>query len=402
MTGYRDLVLGHLDHWRVNARNLYGARGFLAPSRTDGEYGYMLHFNADTFPGHTWTGGADWLLYPLLEYYQVTGDETFLRESLGPALMELALFYEDFLTRTDADGKVVFVPSFSMENAPGNTGVYLSANATGEIMAGRHALLAAVEAARALGVEQGDSEGIERWTALLRRFPDYQINEDSALAEWSWPGLTDHYDHRHIHHLYGAWPLHEINPEQAPELVGPAVRALELRGDENLSAHGSLHRALAGARLKNSEQVHANLLKILGNNMLFRSLMSSHNPDLYIYNADAANTLPAVLAEALLYSRPGVLEVLPALPDQLATGSMTGIRTRGRIRVHHLSWDLARSAVTLTVTSEADQEVTLISRRGLESLTCEAPIEASPMGDYARVIGLPARARTEIAIKLGS
>ena len=78
MQGYFNLILGQLAHWRTNARNLYGARGFLAPSRTDGEYGYMLHFDGG-FPGHCWTGGADWLLYPLLEYYQVTGDRTFLR-----------------------------------------------------------------------------------------------------------------------------------------------------------------------------------------------------------------------------------------------------------------------------------------------------------------------------------
>ncbi|MGW6602089.1 glycosyl hydrolase family 95 catalytic domain-containing protein [Streptomyces sp. NPDC055036] len=144
MQGYFDLVLGQLDHWRRNAADLYGTRGFLAPSRTDGEHGHMLHFNNTDFPGQCWTGGADWMLYPLLEYYQVTGDTAFLRDKLGPALMELALFYEDFLTRTDADGRAVFVPTVSMENSPSNTGQMLSINATGDIMAGRHALQAAV------------------------------------------------------------------------------------------------------------------------------------------------------------------------------------------------------------------------------------------------------------------
>ncbi|MFD1049959.1 lectin, partial [Kibdelosporangium lantanae] len=107
MQGYFTLVLGQLAQWRTNARNLYGARGFLAPSRTDGEYGHMLHFDTG-FPGQTWTGGADWLLYPLVEYWEVTGDQAFLRDKLGPALIELALFYEDFLTRTDSGGKVVW------------------------------------------------------------------------------------------------------------------------------------------------------------------------------------------------------------------------------------------------------------------------------------------------------
>ncbi|RAS67022.1 ricin-type beta-trefoil lectin protein [Lentzea atacamensis] len=400
MQGYFNLVLGQLAHWRTNARNLYGARGFLAPTRTDGEYGHMLHFNGGDFPGHTWTGGADWLFYPLLEHYEVTGDQAFLREKLGPALMELALFYEDFLTRTDSNGKVVFVPCFSAENAPSNTGVMLSINATGEIMAGKHALQAAIFAANALGVEQGSGQGVQRWKALLDRMPAYRINSDNALAEWSWPGLNDQYHHRHVQHLYGAWPLHEINPEETPGLVRPALRALEIRGDQNISAHGSLHRALAAARLKDGAKVYDNLRKIIGNDMLFRSLMTSHNPNRDIYNADAANALPGVLAEALLYSRPGVLELLPALPGQLARGTITGMRARGRIRVHSLSWDLSARTATVSVTSAVDQTVTLISRRGMTSVTTTASVAPSPLGPHARQVTLVAGQRTDVTVSL--
>ena len=396
MQGYFTLILGQLAHWRTNARNLYGARGFLAPSRTDGEYGHMLHFDSG-FPGQTWTGGADWLLYPLLEYYQVTGDQAFLRDKLGPALMELALFYEDFLTRTDSGGKVVFVPSFSMENAPSNTGVLLSINATGDIMAGKHALQAAIFAAETLGVDQ---DGVRRWKALLAKMPAYRINSDNALAEWSWPGLNDQYNHRHVQHLYGAWPLHEINPEETPDLVRTGLRALEVRGDQNISAHGSLHRALAGARLKDGGKVYDNLRKIIGNNMVFRSLMTSHNPNLDIYNADAANAIPGVLAEALLYSRPGVLELLPALPGQLTKGTITGVRARGRIRVHSLSWDLGARTVTASVTSDVDQTVTLISRRGMASVTTTAPVAPSPIGPHARQLTLTAGQRTDVTVAL--
>jgi hypothetical protein len=399
MQGYFNLVLGQLAHWRTNARNLYGARGFLAPSRTDGEYGHMLHFDAG-FPGQCWTGGADWLLYPLLEYYQVTGDRTFLADKLGPALMELALFYEDFLTRTDASGRVVFVPSFSMENSPASTNVLLAINATGDIQAGKHALLAAIDAANALGVEQGAGQGVARWTALLAKLPPYAINGSGALAEWSWPGLTDRYNHRHIHHLYGAWPLHEINPEDEPALVTAALRAVALRGDENTSAHGSLHRALASARLKDGTGVYSNLRKIIGNNMIFRSLMTSHNPNLEIYNADAANALPGVLSEALIHTRPGIVELLPAVPDQLANGTITGVRGRNRVRIDSLSWDLPDRTATVTLTSATTQAITLISRRGIASITTSAPVASSPIGSHARVISLTAGQPMQVTVGL--
>ncbi|GAA1829540.1 glycosyl hydrolase family 95 catalytic domain-containing protein [Agromyces salentinus] len=401
MDGYFDLVLGQLDDWRANARNLYGARGFLAPSRTDGEHGHMLHFNGDSFPGQCWTGGADWMLYPLLEYYQTTGDEEFLRVRLGPALMELALFYEDFLGRVDANGKRIFVPSFSMENSPSNTGQMLSINATGDIMAGRHALQAAIDAATELGVEGGAGAGIARWTALLSQLPDYRINDDHSLAEWSWPGLADRNNHRHVQHLYGAWPLHEVNPEERPDLMHAARHALIRRGDENRSAHGSLHRALASARLKDGEGVSSNLRKILGENMVWRSLMTSHNPDLHLYNADAANAIPGVLAEALVYSRPGVLELLPAIPPELARGSITLVRGRNRVLVEELAWDLDARTATATIVSDVAQEITLICRRGVVELEVDgASVASSELGDHARVLALPQGTRVTVRLSL--
>ncbi|MCL8017220.1 RICIN domain-containing protein [Streptomyces sp. AS02] len=399
MQGYFDLVLGQLDHWRTNATNMYGTRGFLAPIHTDGEHGHMLHFSS-SFAGQTWIGGADWLLHPLLEYYQVSGDSTFYQDKLAPALMELALFYEDFLTRTDSDGKVVFVPCFSVENKPGNTGQYLSINATGEIAAGRHALQAAIDAANTLGVEQGSGQGVARWTALLAKLPAYRTNSDGALAEWAWPTLTDHYDNNHAQHMYGAWPLHEINPEDEPDLVLTARKALGLRGDETKAAHGAIHRTFARARLKDGVGVYTNLKKILGNDMLFKSLMTAHNPNLTIYNADAANALPAMLAEAMVYSRPGILELLPALPDQLSKGTIKGVRGRNRITVESLSWDLAARTATVVLTSAVTQDITLISRRGMTSVTTGATVASSSLGSHARVVSLTAGTRTTITIGL--
>ncbi|MGW8763669.1 glycosyl hydrolase family 95 catalytic domain-containing protein [Streptomyces sp. NPDC055815] len=400
MRGYFDLVLGQLDDWRRNAARLYGTRGFLAPSRTDGEHGHMLHFNDTDFPGQCWTGGADWLLYPLLEYYQVTGDTAFLRDRLGPALMELALFYEDFLARTDAHGKAVFVPSLSMENSPSNTGQMLSVNATGDIMAGRHALQAAIDAADALGVEQGAGQGVARWTALLDKLPAYTVNGDGALAEWSWPGLNDRYNHRHTQHLYGAWPLHEINPEETPDLVSSARKALRVRGDENYSAHGSLHRALAWSRLKDGAGVYDNIRKILGSNMVWRSLATSHNPDLHIYNTDAANALPAVIAESLVHTRPGFLEVLPALPEEFARGTIRGVRGRNRVLVESLTWDTAVRSATVTLVSDVTQQITFVCRRGITSLSTTAPVAPSPLGDHARKLSLTAGTRTVVTLGL--
>ncbi|MEW2121457.1 RICIN domain-containing protein, partial [Streptomyces sp. NPDC005474] len=47
--------------------------------------------------------------------------------------------------------------------------------------------------------------------------------------DWTTPWIAG--AHRHIQHLYGAWPLHEINPEDESSLVSPALKALDKRGD---------------------------------------------------------------------------------------------------------------------------------------------------------------------------
>jgi alpha-L-fucosidase 2 len=183
-------------------------------------------------------------------------------------------------------------------------------------------------------------------------------------------------DHRHVSHLYPVWPLHEITPDGAPELAAAARRALVLRGDENLSAHGSLHRALCAARLKDADLVEENLGKILGNDMVFRSLMTSHNPGLDIYNADAAHAIPAVILETLVDSRPGVVELFPALPRRWARGRISGVRCRNRVTVAELAWDQERSSAHAVLRSDVDVTVSVRCPRAVGPISRGEPVVA--------------------------
>ncbi|MEV7889308.1 glycosyl hydrolase family 95 catalytic domain-containing protein [Streptomyces sp. NPDC002817] len=359
---YATLIGGQIDDWRTNARTIYGTRGILAPSRTDGEHGLLFHLD-DDWPWTMWLAGADWLLYPLYEYWQATGDDDFLARTLTPWLIEAAVFFEDFLTREDGDGHVVLVPSYSPEVGPRNGRGMSGVNATMDLAAARHALTTAADICTRLGIEQA---AVGRWRALAERLPPYRVDDRGALAEWAWPGLETADDHRHISHLHPVWPLHDITPDDTPELAAAAREALLRRGDENMSAHGSLHRALVAARLKDSETAKENVLKIVGRNMVFRSLMTSHNPDLEIYNADAAHCLPAVVVEMLLDSRPGTVELLPARPPEWRSGSLRGIATRAGVCVDELTWDVTEGFARVVLTSPLERDVTLVCRAGTE------------------------------------
>ncbi|MER6957679.1 glycoside hydrolase N-terminal domain-containing protein [Streptomyces sp. NPDC000618] len=309
-----ELIHRQLDDWRENARAVFGARGAVAPAHSDGESGLTYHFSRE-YPLHLWTAGADWLLKPLVDHDEARGERD---PRTAAALAEVARFYEDFLTRTDADGRLVVVPSYSPENLPAGAS-WGTLNAAMDLSAARHALLtaAAYHPDRAPG-----------WLALADRLPPHRVNADGALAEWARPGLDDTYDHRHLSHLYGVWPLEEINPYDTPDLAAAAHRALELRGAENDSAHGHLHHALIAARLRDGRRVADALGSVLDGDFFHASLMSAHYPRRDVYNADAAHTLPAVLVEALVQSTPDRLVLLPALIPALPAGELRGVRTR--------------------------------------------------------------------------
>lgn len=310
------LVHGQLPDWRDNARAIFGARGVVAPAHTDGVSGHSYHFSRE-YPLHLWTAGADWLLTPLVDHDDARGARD---PRTAAALAEVARFYEDFLTRTDRHGRLVIVPSYSPENRPAN-GSWGALNAAMDLSAARHALVTAA-------AYHPDTSEAGRWRTLADRLPPHRINADGALAEWAWPDLDDTYDHRHLSHLYGVWPLDEITPHDTPGLAAAAHRALALRGAENDSAHGHLHHALIAARLGDAGRVAAALASVLEGDFFHASLMSAHYPHRNVYNADAAHTLPAVLLEMLVHSTPDRLVLLPALPAALPEGELRGVRTR--------------------------------------------------------------------------
>ena len=375
-----SLVREQLPDWRINARRLFGARGIVAPAHTDGVSGLCTHF-APRWPLHLWTAAADWLLVPLLDEALARGDPGYAARHAGPALRELAAFYEDFLTRTDCDGHVVFAPSYSPENEPGGW-TPAAVNATMDIAAARHALLAAADAepgrgpgCGADGSAGGSADGGtgcgtgRRWRELAGRLPPYRLTPDGALAEWAWPPagtgrppLPANDEHRHVSHLYPVWPLHEITADGTPALAAAALAALRSRGAQDDSAHGYLHKALAAARLRDASLAGQLLAALTGPGFFFRSLMSSHYPRRRVYNADAACALPGLLAELLVDSvpadgtGPGRIELLPSLPGFMPAGRLRGVRTLTGVRVAELRWDAATGAAEAVLVSGADRE----------------------------------------------
>ena len=382
MNAYFDWMESIAPDCRVNARNIFGCRGTSYPLLPDKGVGVSYHYavagsNGEIWPHPYWISAGGWCYRPFWDHYLTTGDLEFLRNRIVPGLKELALFYEDFLTLTDKYGNYMFVPSFSPENWPGNTNPPgpLVLNSTMDISVCREVLNNLIDACEVLG---SDADSIPKWKAMLAKLPPYMMEPDGTLKEWAWPTLEEHYPHRHISHLYGAWPGDDIDPDRTPKLALAAILADRKRVPERLAAHGRCHRALVGARLKDCFMVDTELRQLIEQGYVAPTLRCSHDPWAWP-EPDAQGGIPTIMMEMLLYSRPGVIEVLPALPHDLVRGSINGMLARTFARIDKLAWDMESKAVQLTVTSFRKQDVTLIARYGIESISAPTGVLAAQL-----------------------
>jgi hypothetical protein len=398
-----------VSDFRTNAKNIFGMRGThysLTPSKEWGVETMYDHAGSaatgEVWPHPYWLAGGPWCVRPFWDHYLVTGDLEFLRNRVVPAYKDLALFYEDFLTVTDKDGNYIFVPSFSPENNPGNLNpsCMLAVNASMDIAGCREVLANLVEACELLGIE---ADSVPKWKAMLAKLPPYLLEPDGALKEWAWPTLAERYVQRHVSHLYGAWPGDEFDPDRTPLLAKSAMIADRHRVPERLAGHGLCHRALVGARLKDSYMVDSELRQLIETGWVAPTLRCSHDPYSGIGIPDAQGGIPTIMMEMLAYSRPGVIEVLPALPPSLFKGSINGMLLRTFARLDKLAWDMDARTVDLTVTSVKQQDVTLIARYGVETITApsDALIAKPQPGTATCDLRLPEGKPVEIHLKLG-
>ena len=238
---------------------------------------------------------------------------------------------------------------------------------------------------------------------MLAKLPPYLLEPDGTLKEWAWPDLEERYNHRHVSQCYGAWPGDEIDPDRTPQLAKAAVLADRKRVHERLAAHSQCQRALIGARLKDNYMVDSELRQLLEQGFVGTTLLCPHDPYSNMRIPDAQGGIPAIIMEMLAYSRPGVIEVLPALPHSLVRGSINGMLLRTFARLDKLAWNMDAGTVDLTVTSLRKQDVTLIARQGIEEISATSGVlAAEPKSGQATChLLLPEGKPVEIHLKIG-
>jgi alpha-L-fucosidase 2 len=289
-----------------------------------------------------------------------------------PVMRGAAQFFLDTLVPEPKHGYLVNNPSLSPENEhPYGASVTAGPTMDGQIL--RDLFAACIRAAEILEI---DKDLRNQFAATRARLPPNQIGAQGQLQEWleDWDQAAPEIHHRHVSHLFGLFPSWQISPRATPELAAAARRSLEMRGDD-ATGWGLAWRFALWARLHDGDHAYKLLTALLQSEHTYPNLFDSCPP----FQIDGNFGGTAGVAEMLLQSHDGEIELLPALPAAWPAGSVRGLRAQGGFEVD-LRW----------------------KKMHLERATLRATIDGKIVvryGDSQRIVDLAAGKTTTLSAK---
>ncbi|MGA9718684.1 MAG: glycoside hydrolase family 95 protein, partial [Acidobacteriaceae bacterium] len=348
---------------RTTARDMYGAPGWVVHTVTN-PWGY-------TAPGGVGWGvfvtAGIWIALQMWDHYVFNADVEFLRTRAYPVLRDTALFFLDYMVAEPKHGWLVTGPSDSPENwyltPTGGRAAESMGNTIDRVFV--HALYTmCIQASTTLSV---DDELRQRMESARAKLPPFQIGRHGQLQEW----LEDFEDaepnHRHTSPLVSLYPEHQISPRATPALARAAEVLIQRRMNAphwEQSEWGRANLVVYYARLLKGDDAHKYLVGLVAKaadaSLLTFSSAGIAGADQNIFALDGNTAGAAGIAEMLLQSQAGYIEVLPALPGAWPSGSIRGLCARGGF-ILNIDW---RDGKLLSATVRSKRDGTAHVRYG--------------------------------------